>query len=371
MSVNWSDMSQSLARAKIDFHPPSVRPGEETHVCQRGQLSIVIPLYNEEDNVTSTYEDLNAVLARLNRPFEILFVDDGSSDQTPARLLAIAKRDAHVSVITLARNFGQTAAIMAGLDHARGEVVAIMDGDGQNDAGDIPNLLAKLDEGYDVVSGWRRDRHDAFLSRRVPSWTANWLISRVTGVRQRDFGCTMRAYRIWVVRELKLYGEMHRFIPAFASMVGARMVEIPVAHHPRTRGASKYGLERIVKVVLDLMVTMFLRSYLARPIYLFGSFALFCFLIGGMAAIYAIYLKFALGISFILTPLPLAVITAAMMGVMSILMGLLAETLSRTYYESQGKSPYLVREVITFESVNSQREGSGTIACAESPASPE
>jgi hypothetical protein len=198
--------------------------------------------------------------------------------------------------------------------------------------------------------GWRHDRQDRLLTRKVPSRIANWLISRMTGVRQRDFGCTLRAYRSWVVRELKLYGEMHRFIPAFASMVGARMVEIPVAHHPRRKGASKYGLERIAKVLLDLMVTMFLRSYLARPIYLFGGFGLLCFLMGATAAAYALYLKLFAGVSFILTPLPLAVITSGLMGVMSILMGLLAETLSRTYFESQGKSPYVVRELVEAES---------------------
>jgi glycosyltransferase involved in cell wall biosynthesis len=288
-------------------------------------------------------------MANRRRSFEILFVDDGSSDETPLRLEAMAAEDADLRIVTLARNFGQTAAIMAGLDHAEGEVVAVMDGDGQNDPADIPRLLEKIEEGFDVVSGWRSDRQDRLLTRKVPSWIANRLIAWLTGVRQRDFGCTLRAYRSWVVRELKLYGEMHRFIPAFASMVGARMVEIPVAHHPRRRGASKYGLERVIKVVLDLMVTMFLRSYLARPIYLFGGFGLFCFLIGGLAGAFALYLKLVQGVSFILTPLPLAVITSVLMGVMSILMGLLAETLSRTYFESQGKSPYIVREKTNFD----------------------
>ena len=312
-------------------------------------LSVVIPVYNEQDNVEAIHRALRAVLADRRRNFEILFVDDGSSDETPLRLEGMAAEDADLRIITLARNFGQTAAIMAGLDHAEGDVVAVMDGDGQNDPADIPRLLEKIEEGFDVVSGWRRDRQDRLITRKVPSWIANRLIARLTGVRQRDFGCTLRAYRSWVVRELKLYGEMHRFIPAFASMVGARMVEIPVAHHPRRRGASKYGLERVVKVVLDLIVTMFLRSYLARPIYLFGGFGLFCFLIGGLAGAFALYLKLARGISFILTPLPLAVITSVLMGVMSILMGLLAETLSRTYFESQGKSPYIVREKTNFD----------------------
>jgi glycosyltransferase involved in cell wall biosynthesis len=319
------------------------------------RLSVVIPVFNEQENVVSTYEGLSAVLSRLAPQSEILFVDDGSTDQTPSRLLEIVARDTSVRVVTLARNFGQTAAIMAGLDHARGEIVAMMDGDGQNDPADIPQMLAKIEEGYDVVSGWRRERHDRLLTRKVPSWMANWLISRMTGVRQRDFGCTLRAYRSWVVRELKLYGEMHRFIPAFASMVGARMIEIPVTHHPRRGGASKYGLERVIKVLLDLMVTMFLRSYLARPIYLFGGFGLFCFLIGGMAGAFAVYLKLFKGISFILTPLPLAVITTVLMGVMSILMGLLAETLSRTYFESQNKSPYIVRALVNFEAGEAAR----------------
>jgi glycosyltransferase involved in cell wall biosynthesis len=322
-------------------------------------LSLVIPVFNEEENVGATYAALATVLDRLACNAEILFVDDGSTDRTQTHLLKIHAQDRRVRVITLARNFGQTAAIMAGLDHAEGEVVAVMDGDGQNDPADIPRLLEKIEEGFDVVSGWRRDRQDRLITRKVPSWIANRLIGRLTGVRQRDFGCTLRAYRSWVVRELKLYGEMHRFIPAFASMVGARMIEIPVAHHPRRRGASKYGLERVVKVVLDLIVTMFLRSYLARPIYLFGGFGLFCFLIGGLAGAFAFYLKIAKGVSFILTPLPLAVITSVLMGVMSLLMGLLAETLSRTYFESQGKSPYIVREATDFNSKSRSIRRSG------------
>jgi dolichol-phosphate mannosyltransferase len=364
-------MNKTLGAASLHMHTPPARPDVAQAVDEPVQISVVIPLYNEQDNVTPTYEGVRGVLSGLRRSYEIVFVDDGSSDQSPARLLNIARQDPAVRIITLARNFGQTAAIMAGMDHARGEVLAIMDGDGQNDAHDIPNLLAKLDEGYDVASGWRQHRHDSLLTRKIPSWAANWLISRLTGVHQRDFGCTMRAYRSWVVRELKLYGEMHRFIPAFASMLGARMIEIPVAHHPRTKGMSKYGLERVVKVILDLMVTMFLRSYLARPIYLFGSFALFCFALGLIAGVYAVYLKVVVGTSFILTPLPLAVITAALMGVMSLLMGLLAETLSRTYYESQGKSPYMIRELINFDAGKSPRASSSGIACAESPDSSE
>ena len=344
----------------IERGAASPRPAASFAAGERGALplSVVIPVFNEQENVVSTYEGLSAVLAGLGLRSEILFVDDGSTDQTPARLLEIVARDPSVRVVTLARNFGQTAAIMAGLDHARGEIVAMMDGDGQNDPADIPQMLAKIDEGYDVVSGWRRERYDRLLTRKVPSWMANWLISRMTGVRQRDFGCTLRAYRSWVVRELKLYGEMHRFIPAFASMVGARMIEIPVAHHARRGGASKYGLERVVKVLLDLMVTMFLRSYLARPIYLFGGFGLFCFLIGALAAAFAVYLKLVKGISFILTPLPLAVITTVLMGAMSILMGLLAETLSRTYFESQNKSPYIVRALVNFETGEGARSRS-------------
>ena len=335
------------SRASLELHGgPSLASKNSEG---RPFLSVVIPVYNEQDNVEAIHRALRAVLADRRRSFEILFVDDGSSDETPLRLESMAAEDADLRIVTLARNFGQTAAIMAGLDHAEGEVVAVMDGDGQNDPADIPRLLEKIEEGFDVVSGWRSDRQDRLLTRKVPSWIANRLIAWLTGVRQRDFGCTLRAYRSWVVRELKLYGEMHRFIPAFASMVGARMVEIPVAHHPRRRGASKYGLERVVKVVLDLIVTMFLRSYLARPIYLFGGFGLFCFLIGGLAGAFALYLKLARGISFILTPLPLAVITSVLMGVMSILMGLLAETLSRTYFESQGKSPYIVREKTNFD----------------------
>ncbi|HXV23716.1 MAG TPA: glycosyltransferase family 2 protein [Alphaproteobacteria bacterium] len=359
---------ESLLQARAEQRSPAASSSEDGTKSPAIHLSVVIPLFNEQESVVSTHEGLRSVLTVLGVRSEILFIDDGSTDQTPARLQDIVAGDKQVRIITLARNFGQTAAIMAGLDHARGEIVAIMDGDGQNDPADIPAMLAKLDEGFDVVSGWRRDRQDSLITRRMPSWIANWLISRLTGVRQRDFGCTLRAYRSWVVRELKLYGEMHRFIPAFASMVGARMVEIPVAHHPRRKGASKYGLERVVKVLLDLMVTLFLRSYLARPIYLFGGFGLFCFLIAGIAGVYALYLKIAEGVSFILTPLPLAVITTGLMGVISILMGLLAETLSRTYFESQGKSPYIVREFVNFEAEGRGR-GAERKACAVSPGS--
>jgi glycosyltransferase involved in cell wall biosynthesis len=303
------------------------------------RLSIVCPVYNEEANVDELYRRLDAVLAQ---PAEIIFVDDGSTDGTYARLAAIAARDARVRVVGFRRNFGQTAALSAGIDHARGEIIVPIDGDLQNDPADIPRLLAKLDEGYDVVSGWRVDRKDPF-HRRLPSVLANRLISLISGVRLHDYGCSLKAYRREVLRDVRLYGEMHRFVPIYASWEGGRVTEMPVTHHARTRGKSNYGIERTVKVVLDLIVVKFLTSYATKPIYVFGGFGLLSLLAGVLVFFVMLYLRFTGIADFVQTPLPLVTVMLFLVGCLSVLLGLVAELTVRTYYESQGKRTYIVR----------------------------
>lgn len=306
-------------------------------------LSLVIPIFNEERNIALLCEEATDVLIGLQHPFEIIFIDDGSSDGSWEILQDLARMETSIKVIRLRRNYGQTAAMMAGIDAARGSVIVPMDGDRQNDPADIPRLLDKLAEGYDVVSGWRRDRKDAKYSRVWLSRIANRIISKCSGVSLRDYGCSLKAYRDDSLKGVRLYGEMHRFIPIYASRQGARVTEIPVNHRPRTEGRSSYGLERIFKVALDLMVVVFLARYETRPIYIFGGFGFVSFAVAGVSSVYATYLKFA-GIStYIETPLPLIAVMATLCGCMSILMGFLAELLVRTYYESQNRVPYQVR----------------------------
>jgi glycosyltransferase involved in cell wall biosynthesis len=310
-------------------------------------LSIVIPVYNEAENIEKTYRSLSSGLSDAS--YEVIFVDDGSTDATLENLRRLAHEDGHVRLVELARNFGQTAATMAGLDSASGNIIVIMDGDGQFDGADIPQLVQKLNEGYDVVSGWRYKRQDKTLSRKIPSWLANRLMSWATGVRLHDYGCSLKAYRSWVVDEVHLYGEMHRFIPVYAAAAGARITEVPVGHYPRTAGQSKYGLERVFKVLLDLLVVIFLNRFLTRPIYIFGGFGIFCLAASLLTGLYAVYLRMFEGISFILTPLPLATVTLFLVGFITILLGLVAELLSRTYFESQGKRPYVVQNRTNFD----------------------
>jgi glycosyltransferase involved in cell wall biosynthesis len=311
-------------------------------------LSVVVPVYNEADNLLALFEDLTDALLGLRQPWEVLFVDDGSVDESPLVLRELASKDDKIKVLTLRRNFGQTAATMAGIDHASGDVVVVMDGDGQNDPAEIPALLDKLAEGYDVVSGWRRERRDArfrvWLSR-----AANWIISRISGVRLHDYGCSLKAYRREILRSVRLYGEMHRFIPIYARWQGARVAEIPVNHRPRLTGSSKYGFERVFKVVLDLMVVQFLGRYETKPIYVFGGFGLLCWGISAISTAYAFYRKIFEDVSFILTPLPLFSLMAFMTGTLSILMGFLAELVVRTYYESQQKVPYAIKQALNLE----------------------
>lgn len=305
-------------------------------------LSIIIPLYNEEDNIEPLYAKLDTVLGFLGHPYEVILVNDGSTDDTRARIDAVAVRDERVRVVHLRRNFGQTPAMMAGIDAARGDILIPMDGDLQNDPADIPKLLAKLDEGYDVVSGWRKDRKDNPIKRNLPSRMANALISFISGVHLHDYGCSLKAYRRDIIKGVKLYGEMHRFIPIHAAWQGARVTEVSVTHHPRIHGASKYGIERTLKVILDLMTVKFLDKYAQKPMYLFGGFGLASIALSMLFFVFMLYCKLFLNKSFIETPLPLAVVMFMLIGIVAVFMGLIAEILMRTYHESQDKPTYIV-----------------------------
>ena len=309
-------------------------------------ISIVIPVFNEEENIKLLHENMTVSLSELERDYEIIYVDDGSTDSSFDLLKSAAEMDESVKVIQLSRNFGQTAAIAAGVDYAQGKMVVLMDADLQNDPADIPTILSKLDEGYDLVSGWRINRRDPWLTRRFPSRIANALISWVTGVHLHDYGCTLKAYRQEIFNGFRLYGEMHRFLPAYAAQVGARITEVPVAHHPRRYGKSKYNLKRTIKVILDLLTVKFLSSYASKPIYLFGSLGLL--LIGSSLAIlfYLVLDKLFRQRSLIESPLLLMTVMLFILGFLSVFMGLMTELLIRTYHESQGKPTYVVRQVI-------------------------
>lgn len=309
-------------------------------------ISIVIPVLNEEKNVFPLYDRLMSALRKIGKGYEVIFIDDGSVDGTLNQLKMISQRDPHIKVLSFSRNFGQTAALSAGIDFSKGEIIIPMDGDLQNDPEDVLDLLKKIEEGYDVVSGWRRSRKDSLFKRRFPSVIANKIISFIGGVHLHDYGCTLKAYRREILKNIRLYGEMHRFIPIYAHWIGARVAEIPVRHHPRSSGSSKYGMNRIFKVILDLMVVKFLLSYSQKPIYIFGGMGLLMILGAFLSGAYAIYLKLFKGESFILTPLPLLCALLLLLGFISILMGFMAEILTRTYYESQGKPTYLIKEII-------------------------
>jgi glycosyltransferase involved in cell wall biosynthesis len=307
-------------------------------------ISITVPICNEAGNIPTLYERVRATMESVGRPWELILVNDGSTDGSEKLLDGIAERDPAVKVIHFRRNYGQTAAMMAGFDHASGEIIIPMDGDLQNDPADIPTMLAKLEEGYDVCSGWRKDRKDNALKRNFPSILANQLISLVSGVRLHDFGCSLKAYRREVIEGVRLYGEMHRFLPIYASWHGARITEVTVSHYARTSGDSKYGLERVLKVLADLVVVKFLDRFQQKPMYIFGAVGLASFGISGCGAVMAFWRKLVQGESFIHNPLLLLSVLTAMTGLMCILMGLLAEMIMRTFYESQGKSVYLVKE---------------------------
>jgi glycosyltransferase involved in cell wall biosynthesis len=309
------------------------------------RVSIVAPVYNEKENIEPLHRGLSEALNDLS--YELVFVDDGSTDGSLEELIKIAEQDTnHVRVIELRRNFGQTAAIAAGIDHSLGDVIVLIDADLQNDPADIPMMLEKIEEGFDVVSGWRVKRQDSFLTRTLPSRIANWLISKVTGVPLHDYGCTLKAYRRDVLEGFHLYGEMHRFIPAYAGGVGAKIVEVPVRHHPRRFGKAKYGLGRTLKVILDLFTVKYLVSYALNPIYLFGGTGLALFLASFLVLSYLIVRRLLFDEHMIRSPLLLMSVMLFILGFQSILMGLIAELLGRTYHESQAKPTYTVRRVI-------------------------
>ena len=310
-------------------------------------LSIVIPVYNEVESLPLLHQAICTALKDVQRSWEVVYVNDGSKDGSDKALDALALEDgAHVCVVQFRRNFGQTTAIAAGIEHARGEVVVFLDADLQNDPADIPMILEKLDEGYDVVSGWRKDREDNALTRNLPSHMANWLISNVTGVHLHDYGCTLKAYRREALTGFKLYGEMHRFIPVYADSVGAKILEVPVRHHARKYGQSKYGLERTIKVVLDLIAVQFLTRAAYKPIYLFGGGGIGLIGAGILGVTFLVLRKLFFEIDVATSPYFIISVMAGLLGFQSILMGLIAELLVRTYHESQAKPTYTIRKVM-------------------------
>ncbi|HTK06326.1 MAG TPA: glycosyltransferase family 2 protein [Ktedonobacteraceae bacterium] len=340
-------------------------------------LSVIIPVYNEEENVPRLHERIRQVLAKQNFTYEIIYVDDGSRDRTAACLAEIAKSDEHIMLIRFRRNFGQTAAMAAGVAHSTGEILVFLDGDLQNDPVDIPPLLAKMEEGYDIVSGWRKERQDAQISRKLPSSIANALISHITGVHLHDYGCTLKAYRYEVFQHFRLYGEMHRFLPAYAALAGASIAEVPVTHHARTSGVSKYGISRVFRVVLDLTTLKFLGSFGTRPAHAIGMIGLSSLALAGGASALALGRQITatrasraqrqLTASRAQIPERQAVTPRASQdrywsiallfsgfGILNILLGLLAEMVMRTCYESQGKTTYVIREIIT-KTANSRK----------------
>ncbi|MFW6122828.1 MAG: glycosyltransferase family 2 protein [Thermodesulfobacteriota bacterium] len=308
-------------------------------------LSVVLPVFNELENLDILHHQLRGVLTDLGRTFEIIYVDDGSTDGSSAKLQELAARDDAVIVIQLRRNFGQTAALSAGIDWARGEVVVCQDADLQNDPADIPRLLDKLDEGYDLVSGWRKNRQDHWLWRKSTSTLANWVISRVVDFKLHDIGCTLKAYRRELLNHIRLYGEMHRFIPALALQVGAKVAEIPVNHKPRLYGRSKYGLNRTFSVILDLLTIKFLGNFLSKPLRVFGSFGLGLIGLSFVTGLIMLFQKFYYDLSLIKTPLLFLSAMLFILGFFCVLQGFTAELLIRTYHESQDKPTYIIRQI--------------------------
>ena len=305
-------------------------------------ISVIIPIFNEEENISNLYNSIIEALTEID--FEVLFINDGSSDDSEEESLKITSADSRIKLINLRRNYGQTAAMQAGFDQSKGTIVIPMDGDLQNDPKDIPKLIEKINEGYDVVSGWRKIRSDKKLTRILPSKIANMIISKISGIHLHDYGCTLKAYRKEILEDIKLYGEMHRFIPIYAAWEGAKVTEIPVNHHPRIAGKTKYGLSRLPRVILDLLVIRFFDKSLDRPIHLFGQFGLLMFLIAFLLFFMALFLKIFMKISFILTPLPLLVVFFSMSGLLCIFLGLVAEIQSRIYFESKNRPPYLIKK---------------------------
>jgi len=313
---------------------------------RRPDISIVIPVFNEAENLEPLHQEIVAALEGMGRPFEVLFIDDGSVDPSWTVLRGLQNKDRRIRLIRLRRNFGQTAALAAGFDYARGEIIVSLDADLQNDPGDIPALIRKLEEGYDIVSGWRKSRKDKFFSRRVPSLVANSLISRLTRVKLHDYGCTLKAFRSEVIKNVKLYGELHRFIPAIASQLGVRISEVEVNHRPRVHGKSKYSIFRFTKVVLDLLTVKFLLSYSTRPLQIFGLIGLGSSVVGLVISIWLSIQRLFFGQSLANRPLLLLAVLLIVIGFQFIMLGLLAEIMVRAYHESSGKTIYVTREVL-------------------------
>jgi len=309
-------------------------------------VSIVVPLYNEEGNIRELYRELSAVLADSQFSYEIVFINDGSSDRTGALAKEISSNDTHVVLVNFRRNFGQTAAMSAGFDYSRGDIIVTMDGDLQNDPADIPEFLAKIQEGHDVVAGWRHKRQDPFLSRRLPSMIANRIISWITGVKLHDYGCTLKAFRKEVAENIKLYGEMHRFIPAIASAMGISIAEVMVNHRPRKHGSSKYGISRTFRVILDLITVKFLLSYSNRPIHIFGLIGMLSFCLGTLISLVLVLQRQIYGMPLSDRPLFLLAILLIFIGIQFVTFGLISELQIRTYHESQNKPIYYVKEVL-------------------------
>ncbi len=316
------------------------------------ELSIVVPVLDEQGSLQSLYGEITRALEGRFE-YEILFIDDGSTDDSFAIMTCLHLSDRRVRVIRFRRNFGQTAALAAGFRHSRGRIIVPLDADGQNDPADIPTLVARLNEGYDIVSGWRKDRKDTMFTRKIPSRLANWLISRITGVHLHDYGCTLKAYRADSLREIRLYGEMHRFIPALASWGGEKVTEMPVNHRPRTTGTTKYGLNRTFKVILDLITVKFLASFSTKPIYVFGGLGGLCFLGSAIAASAVLYSKFISDPPLNINRNPLFVMATMLMtaAIQFVMMGLLAEILVRTYHESQGRTIYTIDQFLASETL--------------------
>jgi len=310
------------------------------------QLSVIIPIHNEQKNIQLLYNELIDVLTTLGKEFEVIMVNDGSEDESGLIIDKIAEIDVRVRGIHLLGNYGQACAMMAGFDNAFGDIIIAMDGDNQNDPKDIPRLIDKINEGYDVVSGWREHRKDARISRIIPSMIANRLISKITGVRLHDYGCSLKAYRKDVIKNVKLYGEMHRFIPIFSSWKGAKVTEITVNHRPRRFGVSHYGLSRVSGVLLDIAFIRFWDKHLQHPIHLFGGFGLVNFIFALLTFLLMFYYKFWGGKTFVETPLPTLTVLFVLIGFVAIMGGIIAEILMRTYYESQQKKPYLIDRII-------------------------
>ena len=322
---------------------PKCRPETESGLA----ISVVVPVYNEEECLPDLHRKLMEVLNGMTPQWELIYVDDGSRDDSHSILAGLAKEEARVKVVKFSRNFGQTAALAAGIDLARGEFIVTIDADLQNDPEDIPNLYKEAKPGVAVVSGWRKDRKDNLIKRKIPSWMANRMISWFSGLRLHDYGCTLKVYRARNVKRIQLYGEMHRFIPALVYREGGKVVELPVGHYHRTRGKSKYGLERVMKVALDLLLLKFMSGYATRPIHFFGLFATFCMVGGGLVGVWALYERFINGLLGInLLPLVLLTMLLLLVGVQTLLMGLLGEIGIRTYHESQQKPTYVVDHII-------------------------